>query len=567
MNDDRVDKFSINNTNRHSKIIEAYYLMTMKNITQKSKNIEFSKLTYRQYIAISFIFSKFLLEKEYPEIDELKKKIGFDTDRMLEITLKALEEKGFLEYFGNLNYGINDEILKYSDRFIDPLLLINNYHNVKKIIKEFKNKKNRISHNAGFLHNNERPENIVDSSHLLIDENQNFHRWFSYLADFPSSLVCDKLDEYSIKSSDLVLDPFCGSGTTLVTSKRLGINSMGIETNPVPSFASKVKTNWDVDINEFKKISLKILKMFQNISPHISNIRLENKFLNSMGYIELHQWLKPKTQNDVVLMLELISTVENESIKNILKLALIESATESSNASFCPGTSFYPFRKKPLFYDAFYNKLQNIVEDLLIAQNIPKAGKTKIFTDDCRNTSKIIKPNSVDFIFTSPPYPNDMEYTRQTRLALFLLDYVNNLNDVQKIKRSMIKGSTKLIFKESNNCQYVENNKHVQNISNQINHNLKGKQWGWDYPRMVREYFGDMYLCLQEFHKVLKPDSNALLVIGDQTCKNIMIPVGKILSQIAIDIGYSDTKIELFRERRSTSHKKILNEEILILKA
>ena len=233
---------------------------------------------------------------------------------------------------------------------------------------------------------------------------------------------------------------------------------------------------------------------------------------------------------------------------------------------FAPEHHFTHSKKKPFFYDAFHSKLQTIIKDLLIGKNIKKIGKTKIFTGDCRKSTKMIKPNSVDFIFTSPPYPNDMEYTRQTRLDLFLLDYVDSLNDVQKIKRDMVKGSTKLIFKESNSSQYVENNKHVQNIANLIDHNLKGKQWGWDYPRMIREYFGDMYLCLQEFRRVLKPNSNALLVVGDQTCKSVMIPVGKILSQIAMDVGYSSAELELFRKRRSTLHKKILNEEILILK-
>jgi len=83
---------------------------------------------------------------------------------------------------------------------------------------------------------------------------------------------------------------------------------------------------------------------------------------------------------------------------------------------------------------------------------------------------------------------------------------------------------------------------------------------------MIKEYFGDMYLAMKEFRTILKPNAYALLVVGDQTYKNILIPVGKILMEIAKDLGYSSAGIELFRVRRSTVHNLPLNEEIVILK-
>jgi hypothetical protein len=44
-----------------------------------------------------------------------------------------------------------------------------------------------------------------------------------------------------------VLDPFCGTGTTLVECKKQGIPSVGIEANPVLAFASQVKDDWTAD--------------------------------------------------------------------------------------------------------------------------------------------------------------------------------------------------------------------------------------------------------------------------------------------------------------------------------
>jgi site-specific DNA-methyltransferase (adenine-specific) len=50
-------------------------------------------------------------------------------------------------------------------------------------------------------------------------------------APFPEELPRRLIKLYSYPE-DLVLDPFCGSGTTLVAAKRLGRNSLGVEINP-----------------------------------------------------------------------------------------------------------------------------------------------------------------------------------------------------------------------------------------------------------------------------------------------------------------------------------------------
>ena len=526
----------------------------------KSK-LRLNQLTYRQYIALSIIYSRFDLDGVYPSPAELKEKIGFKTDRMLDVTLKSLSDKGFIDYKNSTSFSIRDDTDHIKPLFVDPLLLNKNYQSIDKIRTKIKVSKT----NDLFAPN--KPSYFSVSLDELNNTRQIFHRWYDYVADFPPKLIFDKFEEYGITSKHTVLDPFCGSGTTLVTSKICGIDSFGVDVNPVPAFVSKTKTQWNVDLQELRDTASNITSEFKALEPKLKKIRLKNDLVESMGFVELHQWLKPKTQNDVFLMKELIEDISNTGIKNLFNLALIEAAKEASNVSFCPGTSFYPFKKKPDFYTAFYSKLETIYNDLSISKTIKKKGKSKIINDDCRTVSKTIKPDSIDFIITSPPYPNDMEYTRQTRLDMFLLNYVSNIDDVQQIKRKMIKGSTKLIYKESDSSQYVENNKLVQQTAKQITKNLKGKNWGWDYPRMVTEYFGDMYLSLAEFHKILKPDSYALLVVGDQTSKTVLIPVAKILEQLAKDAGFSKSKIELFRVRRSTLHNEALNEDILILKA
>ena len=140
------------------------------------------------------------------------------------------------------------------------------------------------------------------------------------------------------------------------------------------------------------------------------------------------------------------------------------------------------------------------------------------------------------------------------------------MNDVAQIKKKMVKSSTKLIFKESNSSKFVNNFDSIQNISDKISKKLKNKDWGWDYPRMVKEYFGDMYLCLKETKNVLKKNAKFILICGDQTIQGVYIPVCDILIEIAKQLGYSQTNKEKYRIRRSTGHEIPLPEDILILK-
>jgi DNA modification methylase len=52
--------------------------------------------------------------------------------------------------------------------------------------------------------------------------------------------VRDYIERFGLTSRQRVLDPFCGTGTTLVERKKLGIPSVGVEANPMAFFLSEV---------------------------------------------------------------------------------------------------------------------------------------------------------------------------------------------------------------------------------------------------------------------------------------------------------------------------------------
>jgi len=391
------------------------------------------------------------------------------------------------------------------------------------------------------------------------------HKWYDYLEDFPYSLIEEKIIEYKLSERSLIVDPFCGSGTTLVSSNMFHIDAIGFDANPLMAFISKVKTTWNIDIEEFEKTIRFVGENFLGSVYDLDENPIYDNFIHRMPKRELNQWLSPILQKEVSLLKLIINNIKDINIKDIFMLALAKSCFDASYVALCPGTTFYPFREKEEFWDLFSKKIIQIFFDLQAIQKHNHFGDSTIIHDTCLHASTYIENETIDFIITSPPYPNDLEYTRQTRLELYLLDFVHDMDDIQSIKRNMTKGSTKLIYKESDSEKYVEKFDSIQEVSYEIYEKTKLKNWGFDYPRMVREYFGDMYLYLKEFFPLMKESSHNLLVVGDQTIKGIFIPVCDIIIEMGKEIGYKNCSKEPFRIRRSTGHNIPLPEDIVIL--
>ncbi|REE82142.1 hypothetical protein BX611_1685 [Lutibacter oceani] len=531
----------------------------------KEKLISPNKLPFLQSQILQIIYIDISLNQK-TSLENIYKVTDYKPNsKILNDAIKALNTKKFL--IGDLDkgYAIPEERLGLFNSIIKKNDYVHKIYSENILSLEYSNRrrKNKL-HNKTTLFNNDNHSNSTISQY---NNGGICHRWYNYLEDFPYYLIEEKIKEYGLNESSLIVEPFAGSGTTNVSSKMFNIRSYGFDANPLMAFISEVKTNWDIDLTTFKKEVLRISKKFLKDIHHFDTLNIDKDFLDKMPKKELNQWLSLGLQKEVVLLKNHIKTIKNKGIRKLLLLSMSRSALDASFVAFCPGTTFYPFRDKDEFWDIFTDKVVEVYNDLIKLQQLNIDFKdVQIINDSCLNASKYIEQKSIDFLVTSPPYPNDLEYTRQTRLELYLLDFVENMDDVQQIKRKMVKGSTKLIYKESNSAEHIKKFKSVMEISDLIYEQTKDKNWGFDYPRMVREYFGDMYLCLKEFLPLMKEDGHFLLVVGDQTIKGVYIPVCDILIEMANKLGYSEGKKELFRIRRSTGHNVDLPEEIVILK-
>ena len=91
---------------------------------------------------------------------------------------------------------------------------------------------------------------ITNDSNAIGFEDKAFHNWYRFVLSYPPHLVRDYIHDFCLDESHVILDPFCGTGTTLVEAKLNHIRSVGIEANPFPNFASSVKVDWRIQPND-----------------------------------------------------------------------------------------------------------------------------------------------------------------------------------------------------------------------------------------------------------------------------------------------------------------------------
>ncbi len=81
----------------------------------------------------------------------------------------------------------------------------------------------------------------------LATSDRAFHDWYRFVLSYPPHLVRQYLIEFELGENDLVLDPFSGTGTTVVEAKLQGIPSVGLEANRFAAFAGSTKVDWNIN--------------------------------------------------------------------------------------------------------------------------------------------------------------------------------------------------------------------------------------------------------------------------------------------------------------------------------
>lgn len=411
------------------------------------------------------------------------------------------------------------------------------------------------------------------------------HDWYRFVLAFPPHLVREYLEHFGITGDECVLDPFCGTGTTLVECKKLGIPSVGIEANPMSFFASQAKLNWTADPNGLMRHATDIaarakrqlcadgLEEFNGL-PLLSDARKPKtirKLAPELDKLLLKNSISPLPLHRTLVLTEVLEEHRDEEFYAHERLALAKTAVATaSNLHFGPEVGVRAPKDDAPVVEAWMDALSRTADDLRLWQSAREV-PARVCHADARDVDKVLPENSVAAVITSPPYPNEKDYTRTTRLESVLLGLFKSKEELRSFKKTLVRSNTRSVYKDDNDDELVAGHSEIQRIANDIEERriAMGKTSGWErqYHRVTKLYFGGMARHLAGIRKVLKPGARLAYVVGDQASYlQVMIRTGQLLADIAASLGFVVDDIALFRTRRATATREELREEVVILK-
>lgn len=395
------------------------------------------------------------------------------------------------------------------------------------------------------------------------------HSWYRFILSFPPHLVQDYIQKFGITADHQVLDPFCGTGTTVVECKKLGIPSVGTEANPMAWFAGSVKLDWtpepDLLLETAEKIGAATEQAIAQAPEFRRTLPEDSRKVilkNSISELPLHKTL---------ILLEQIDRYSTHPAFQHLRLALAKAVISSiSNLRFGPEVGVGKAKLDAPVVEAWLKEVQTIAADLHYLQTLPPVPAT-IHQADARQVVQVLAATSIDAVITSPPYPNEKDYTRTTRLESVLLGLIKNKAELRSFKEGLIRSNTRNVFKADTDDIWVSHHPEIQRIADEIEQRrlTLGKTSGFErlYHRAVKLYFGGMAKHLADLRYILRPGAQLAYVVGDQkSYLQVMIRTGELLGDLAQGLGYEFVGIDLFRTRLATATKEQMREEVVLLR-
>lgn len=357
--------------------------------------------------------------------------------------------------------------------------------------------------------------NLKDISFDFNGEDTSYltHTIHPYPAKFPPQLPKKLLVEFADKDS-FILDPFCGSGTTNVEAKLLGLNSVGVDVNPLACLLSKVKSN------VLKEYQFKDIRNFvDNLKSECFKFGFGDKInIKTKNFDSINHWFQDNVISELSFLLDKIDSIKDCDIRDFLKIVfssiIVRVSNQDSDTRFAAiNKNIQDFNTINLFIDKTIDYTKRLKEYSKKANN---NAFVNIHNADSRNLS-FLGNNIFDIIITSPPYANTYDYYLYHKFRKKWLDL---------------------------DVQYAQNN---EIGSRREYSSLKKKADKWII---------DLKICFLEINKVMKIGGFLFIVIGDSVINKNLIKINEYINNFSDEVGFE------FRDIVSSdlaSHSRLFN--------
>jgi len=396
------------------------------------------------------------------------------------------------------------------------------------------------------------------------------HRWYRFVLSFPPHLVRTYLQRFNLGPEQRVLDPFAGTGTTLVECKKQGLAAVGLDANPMAHFACQTKLNWQPNPHQLQQQAQAVAQAAHHDLRWFPGDGLRQELPAASQQVLLRNCISPVPLHKALVLQGHIQHTVPLPLRAHCQLALVRAVVgEASNLRFAPEASVVRAREDAPVVEAWLAAVADMAADL--ATLPPTPTPSAVHRADARAIPPQIAAQSIDAVITSPPYPNEKDYTRNTRLESVLLGLICDRQDLRQVKQTLLRSNSRNIYVQDQDHQAIAHIPTIAQLAATIDQRRAdlGKTSGFSrlYGQVVRQYFGGIHRHLASLRRVLRPGASLAYVVGDQASYlGVLISTGPLIAALAEDLGYQVTDIDLFRTRRATATNQQLREEVLLLR-
>lgn len=370
------------------------------------------------------------------------------------------------------------------------------------------------------------------------------HGFHKYPAKFIPHIPRWAIDKYlSGQKNKTILDPFCGSGTTLVEGILTGHNVIGIDIDPLSCLISKVKTTV-VNTSELNKISDWLVRKIKS--------KKKGEFKPECERIE--HWFTQETINKLSVIRSLINQIpekfgENKKIKDIQDLLLvcfssiIRRVSNADNESQKAYVSHTKVKTPEEPVNLFLSQLDLFKERITkFSETVNLNLKNQIICSSSTESLEAkLKGKNIDLAITSPPYIKAIDYIYNQMVELFWIGDLFGLQTQfkQNEKKKEYIGTKHLSKKEF--AEYTPFNTilGIEGLDRKLQEVFTtDKKNGHKHAYIAFKYFSDVEKNFWEISKCLSKGSHYIVIVGDSSVSNVFFDTADFLIKIAERDGF-----------------------------
>lgn len=370
------------------------------------------------------------------------------------------------------------------------------------------------------------------------------HRWFSFRHSFSPELVDAVFADWKLKSGSVLLDPFVGAGTTILSAKQHCLSAIGIDLSPLAVLSTKVKVqDYDIDsllspINQenlftSSPVNDKYINEWSSSSPRLTKAFTREELIELLSIREKIFSLKEPTQSFYLLALLAILPIFSRAASDGGWFRWIDHEDQSQ-----------------IIVKTYKDQIITMISDLQTQKDVQiNDGFWRVILGDARSAD-ILEKDSIDGVITSPPYPNRHDYSRVFQMELLLLGKTEQ--EISELRHSSLRSHVEA-FSPELRIKSAEKFIHPV-LLDDVLEKMKDEA-DKRIPRMVVGYFEDIFLTLVSLKNSLKKGAKLAFVVGNVRHCGVMIPVDEIILAIGSQLGFEHTQSWVVRLRGNSAQQ------------